>query len=133
MQSWKSRTMPPAVRFVLQLSGTGNAAPAPLLSFSPPTLFFTTKKVTNHTVTLTNTGTAPLVITSMTFDEPNYSLSTSCSVGSGVLDPGDKCTVTVQYHFIGPGGSANLIITHTAPGSPARIGLEASSAIGGDP
>lgn len=117
---------------VVELSGTGNAAPTPLLTVSPTTLFFNPKKLTN-TVTLTNKGNAPLIIISMTFDQPNYSFTSSCPVGSGALNPGETCTVTVVYHVSGPGGSANLIITHNAPGSPTMVDLEATSASGGGP
>jgi hypothetical protein len=105
----------------VKLSGLGNPAPIPLLEVSPPNLFFTPKKLTNHTVTLTNTGNAPLFILSITIDNPNYFFSTSCPVGSNTLAPGEQCTVTVGYHFIGLGGSANLIIVHGAPGSPTWL------------
>ena len=117
----------------VELAGTGNPAPTPLLSVSPTSLFFTPKKVTNHTVTLTNTGNAPLFILSISIDEPNFSFTTSCPVGANTLAPGQKCTVTVGYHFIGPGGSANLIIVHDAPGSPTMVGLDATSATGRNP
>jgi hypothetical protein len=117
----------------VELSGTGNPAPTPLLSVSPTSLFFTPKKLTNHKVTLTNTGNAPLFILSITIDEPNFSFTTSCPVGANTLSPGQQCTVTVGYHFIGPGGSANLIIAHDAPGSPTIVGLDATSAGGINP
>jgi len=118
---------------VVELSGTGNAAPAPLLSASPGSLSFTPKKVTNHTVTLTNTGTAPLTISNINIDQPNFHFTTSCGASPSVLNPGQKCTITVSYTFVGPGGSANLIITHDAVGSPMLIDLDASSASGINP
>src|ERR1022692_260779 len=109
---------------IVELSGTGNAAPLPLLSASPSSLFFTTKKVTNHTVTLTNTGTAPLTISSIAINGPStFSFGTTCNVGpsGGILNPGQQCAITVAYHFIGPGGSSELVITHNAVGSPTII------------
>jgi hypothetical protein len=121
---------------IVELSGTGNAAPLPLLSASPSSLFFTTKKVTNHTVTLTNTGTAPLTISSIAINGPStFSFGTTCNVGpsGGILNPGQQCAITVAYHFIGPGGSSELVITHNAVGSPTIIDLEADGANGPQP
>jgi hypothetical protein len=120
---------------VIQLSGTGVAAPVPLLSYTPTTLFFDPKKVTTHTVTLTNTGTGPLTIISIAASAPGFTFSTSCNVGPGAttLQPNQSCTVTVGYNFIGPGGSSELVITHNADGSPALIDLEATSKTGPPP
>ncbi len=117
---------------IVALSGTGNAAPLPLLSASPGSLFFTPKKVTNHVVTLSNLGTAPLTISSIAINDPNYSLSNTCNIGpgGGSLNPGQQCTINVICHFIGPGGSSELVITHNAAGSPKIIGLEATSKTG---
>ena len=117
----------------VELFGTGDPTPTPLLSVSPDILFFTTKKVTNHVVTLTNTGNAPLFILSISIDQPNFFFTTSCPVGANTLGPGQQCSVTVGYEFSGPGGSANLIIVHDAPGSPTMVDLEATSATGRNP
>jgi phospholipase C len=120
---------------VIQLSGQGVAAPVPLLTFTPSSLFFTPKKVTTHTVTLTNTGTGPLTISSIAASNSNFKFTTSCNVGPGAitLQPNQSCTVNVGYNFIGPGGSSELVITHNADGSPAVIDLEATSKTGVDP
>jgi hypothetical protein len=118
---------------VVALSGTGNAAPLPLLTASPPSLFFDPKKLTNHQVTLSNIGTGPLTISSIAIDDPNYSLSNTCNIGpeGGILNPGQQCTVNLVCHFEGPGGSSLLVIKHNAVGSPTEIGLEATSKAGG--
>lgn len=118
---------------IVELSGTGDAAPLPLLSVSPANLLFDPKKLTNHTVTLTNTGTGPLTISNISVDNPDYRFTTTCVLVTSVLNPGQQCTVTLTYNFIGPGGSSNLIITHNAVGSPTTVSLEATSKIGGDP
>ncbi|MGA8030107.1 MAG: choice-of-anchor D domain-containing protein [Bryobacteraceae bacterium] len=126
----------PGSPWIVNLSGTGNAAPLPLLSVSPTSLFFTTKKITNHTVTLTNTGTGPLTINSIAINGAStYSFVTTCNIGpsGGMLNPGQQCTITVSYHFVGPGGSSELVITHDAVGSPTIVDLEADGAGGGPP
>jgi hypothetical protein len=109
--------------------------PLPVLHFSPTILIFNPTKQTNHTVTLGNTGTAPLTISSIVIANPNYSMNNSCNVGAAprTLEPGQQCTVNVNYNFRGPGGSSAMVITHNAPGSPATIELEASSKGGGNP
>jgi hypothetical protein len=112
---------------IVELSGVGNAAPLPLLEYSPGSLLLTTTKITNHTVTLTNIGTAPLTINSIAIDgTASFSFGSTCNVGpsGGILNPGQQCTVTVSYHGV-IDGFANLVITHNAVGSPAVISIEA--------
>jgi hypothetical protein len=112
---------------IVELSGVGNVALLPLLKFSPPSLLFTTTKITNHIVTLTNTGTGPLTINSIAIDRPSsFTFGTTCNVGpsGGILNPGQTCTITVSYHGV-VSSNANLVITHNAVGSPAMIGIEA--------
>ena len=115
---------------VVQLHGTGQAAP--LLSVSPQSLLLTTKKITNHTVTLSNTGKAPLTIINIAIVGPSgFTFGSTCNVGAGggVLNPGQQCTVTVAYHGV-VDATANLVITHNAAGSPATVDIEADTGKG---
>jgi hypothetical protein len=76
---------------IVELKGTGDATPLPLLTVSPDSLLFTTKSITNHTVTLTNPGTAPLTTHSIAIDGPSgFTFGTTCNVGpsGGILNPG---------------------------------------------
>lgn len=118
---------------MIPLSGTGNPLPLPLLSFSPGSLNFDPKKITNHTVTLTNTGTAPLTIVSIVIADSNYSMSNTCNIGAdgGTLQPGQQCEVNVICRFTGPGGTSQMVINHDAAGSPAVVELNATSKSGG--
>jgi phospholipase C len=124
----------PGSPLTVQLSGTGNPEPLPLLSFSPGSLFFDPKKLTNHTVTLGNTGSAPLTISSIVIADSNYSMSNTCNVGAGggTLQPGQQCTVNVICHFIGLGGTSQMVITHNAAVIPTVIELNATSKGGVD-
>ena len=75
----------------VELDGKGDADPVPQLTVSPQSVLFTTKKKTNHTVSLTNSGTAPLTIKSIAFDRPSsFTFGSTCNVGpsGGVLNPG---------------------------------------------
>lgn len=120
---------------IVELEGTGNAAPLPLLNVSPTSLFFDPKKLTNHVVTLTNTGSAPVTISSIVISDSNYSMTNTCGVnpGSATLQPGQRCTITVLCRFIGPGGTSSMVITHNAPGSPTTVELTATSKLGVNP
>jgi hypothetical protein len=117
---------------IVELSGTGNAAPLPLLSVSPTSLFFNPKQITNHVVTLTSTGTAPVTISSIALADSNFSMSNTCP-SAVTLQPGQKCTITVICRFIGPGGTSSMLITHDAPGSPTTVELTATSKSGTNP
>jgi phospholipase C len=112
---------------VIPLSGTGDAAPAPLIAVSPTSLSFDPKRLTNHTVTVSNYGTAPLIIGSIAVsgNPSNYSVINACGA-PGTLQPGQSCTVTVTSQFQGSGDSSLLVITHNAFGSPTEIGLEST-------
>jgi hypothetical protein len=123
----------PGSPLTVQLSGMGNPKPLPLLSFSPAFLNFNPKKITNHTVTLGNTGTAPLTIESIVIADSNYSMTNACNIGAGggTLQPGQQCTINVVCRFTGPGGSSDMVITHDAAGSPSVVELNATAKAGG--
>lgn len=116
---------------VVQLTGIAVDPPIPLLHVSPGSLSFTPNKGT-QSVTLQNTGSAPLVISSIAIQGGNFSATNTCGVGAGAgtLQPGQQCTVTLHCAFIGPGGTSELVITHNAVGSPTMVDLNATSKTG---
>ncbi len=120
---------------IIPLSGIADNQPIPILKVSPGSLSFDPKKLTDHTLTLTNAGAAPLTISSIVVSDPNYSISNTCGVGPGAatLQPAQTCTVNVVCHFNGPGGTSSLVITHNAAGSPTTIDLNATSKTGWNP
>ncbi|MGH9431063.1 MAG: FG-GAP-like repeat-containing protein [Terriglobia bacterium] len=86
---------------VVGLSGTGEASS---VSFSPTNLNFNVQEVgTNsapQTVTLTNTGNQPLVVTSVTASA-KYSETNTCIATP--IQPNAKCTITVTFSPTAPG------------------------------
>jgi hypothetical protein len=108
---------------VVTLSGTGIA---PGLTVSPPSLNFGVQAVgtlsAQQTLTLTSSGTSQVTITnigvlSLTGAGGDYSQSSNCvsGGGTGTLQPGQQCTIEVQFTPSATGTrSAELIIAHDA-------------------
>ncbi|MBZ5597176.1 MAG: choice-of-anchor D domain-containing protein [Acidobacteriia bacterium] len=105
----------------VDLTGTGVA---PVVSLSTTSLTFPVQLLntssTPQLVTMTNTGTGPLTITAIKatgdFTEQN-----SCGTN---LNPGDSCTITVQFDPQHPGArTGQLAIQDNAPGSPQTVSL----------
>jgi hypothetical protein len=115
------------------LSGKG-IAPVQALEIDPPSLLFpptvnTTSSSINPSVILTNTGTAPVTISSITLGGTNsgdFAIGNNCP-SPGMLPSGpsgNTCTVGVTFTPVAAGaGSATLTIVHSAPGSPKVINL----------
>ena len=118
----------------VSLSGQG-IAPAQALEIDPPSLVFpatvnTTSSSVNPNVILTNTGTLPVTISSITLGGTNpgdFAISNGCPLSPSTLPSGpfgNTCTVGVAFTPAAAGSrSAKLTITHSAPGSPKVINL----------
>jgi hypothetical protein len=80
---------------------------------------------TPQTVTLTNTGNGPLLISSITISGSlDYSGLDDCPIDPIALDPGLSCTITVSYTPTATGpSSATLSVTDNAAGSPHTASL----------
>ncbi len=78
-----------------------------------------------QTLTLTNTGTSQLTITGVSASPEFSETTTGLSAGSsGALQPGQACTVQLQFIPTAPGGvTGNVTIVHNAPNSPLVITL----------
>jgi 6-phosphogluconolactonase (cycloisomerase 2 family) len=115
----------------IALSGTG-ATPAPAITFSPAAPSFPT--ITEGTVgaaqtlTVLNTGTAPLHVSPVSIAGPNpldFSFTNNCI---SPVAPSASCTILLVFNPIGPGQrNANLTIADDAPGSPQTISLSATA------
>ncbi len=110
------------------LTGTGVIA---AVNLAPTSLNFGKIPVgttsTPMTVTLSNTGTGTLLISSMALTGPNpadYAQTNNCSSS---VDPGANCTITITFT---PGTTGNrnatLAITDNAPKSPQNVPLTGS-------
>jgi hypothetical protein len=95
----------------------------PLVSFSPSALAFGSQFQGTNTslpVTLTNNGTVPLAISSITASAP-FSETNTC--GSSV-NPGGSCTINVAFSPTALGTSTGaLTVSDNASGSPQTVGL----------
>jgi hypothetical protein len=106
----------------VQLSGNGLTVP--VVTLSTNTLTFSSQAIGStspaQAVTLSNIGSAPLVISNVT-QSGNFAQINNC--GTSVA-PGSNCTINVTFT---PGASGNLFgtitITDNAAGSPQSIAL----------
>ena len=109
------------------LSGTGASAPA--VSLSPASVAFSNQQVNTSSgpqmVTLTNSGSAPLTITSIGDSGTNpgdFNETTTCALSPNTLAAGGSCTVSVTFAPTASGArSASLVVTDNAPDSPQSI------------
>ena len=112
------------------LSGTGLGAP--VASFAPTSVTFApqTRNTTSapQTVTLTNTGGSPLVITNIRIaggNATNFAITTNtCPIGGTGLAAGANCTVNVTFRPTRLGlRTSNLRLTDNAVPSPQNVPL----------
>lgn len=112
----------------ISLTGTGTSAGTPTASLSLSTLTFTSQPVGTtspaQSVTLSNSGTAALSITSMGITGTNagdFAQSNSC--GSS-LATNASCTINVTFTPTASGArAASISVTDNASGSPQTVSL----------
>jgi FtsP/CotA-like multicopper oxidase with cupredoxin domain len=107
-------------------------AAAPILSVSPPALTFTSPVLVTsaaQAVTVSNTGTAPLVITSITRTGANparfASTNVNCPIGGTGLAAGASCTVNVSFtpNATAVTRTASLNVNVSAPATSKSVSL----------
>ncbi len=115
----------------VSLSGTGTVA---VVSLSPSSLAFANQSVGTpsaaQTLTLSNTGNAPLSITSFAVTGTNASdFSQANTCGSSVA-AGSNCAISVTFTPAAIGSrTASLSITDNASGSPQTVSLSGSGLV----
>jgi len=118
------------------LSGTG-VNPAPLVSLSPTTINFGNQNVGSssnaQTVTLTNSGTIPLSISSIAIAGTNasdFAQTNTCPSGSNTLAVGSSCTISVTFTPGASGArSGSLTFTDNAADSPQSLTLSGNGIV----
>jgi len=113
------------------LTGTGTGTPLPAVTLNPTSLAFAAQALNTtsatKTATLTNSGTAALSITSITFTGANptqFGGTTTCTAS---LAAGASCSFSIQFKptFGGP-QAASVTIVDNAAGSPHALALSGS-------
>ena len=115
------------------LTGTGGSVSAPAVSLSPTNLTFASQTVgttsTAQAVTLSNTGSAPLSITSIAITGTNagdFGQTNNC--GTSVA-AGASCAINVRFTPTATGTrTGTLTITDNAPDSPESASLSGPGA-----
>jgi len=120
------QTSAPSSPHVIPLSGT----PTPWISVTPGAVGFGSVALGNATsgrvVKVTSTGTAPLVVSSLSVGGTNagdFPIWADGCTGA-TLSPGASCTAYVSFEPLGIGArTATITITHNASGGPQLVGL----------
>jgi len=115
--------------------------PGPGVGLSPTSLEFGNQTVGTtsaaQVVTLTNTGGAPLNITSITLGGTNsgdfaFDPSTTCPLTGAQVVPGNNCVIAVTFTPTELGARSALVsIADDAPGSPQTVPLTGTAISGG--
>jgi IPT/TIG domain-containing protein len=121
------------------LTGTGTA---PGITFAPTNIPFGSQRTGTSTaitnVTITNSGTATLNITSITLTGANptqFTLGaptsgTACVLGVNALTAGNSCNVGVKFSPTNTGAqSANMSVADDAAGSPQTVPLTGTGTV----
>ena len=118
----------PAVSQTVALTGTSII---PFVGVTPTSLAFGSVPVRTTSapqpVTVSNTGTVPLIISSIAIGGTNssrFAQTNNCPIGGTGLAPGSSCTVNVTFGtpFLGP-ASATLNVRDNAPPGIQRVAL----------
>ncbi len=113
---------------IVPLSGTGIA---PVASVSPTSLAFGTQTIRTtsalQAITLSNTGTAPLIISRISLGGANpgqFAQTNNCPIGGAGLAAGASCTVNVTFTPTSRGNkSAALNVRVSAPATNQSVSL----------
>jgi hypothetical protein len=104
--------------------GLGGQGIAPVVTLSPSSVAFPAQRVGDasaSSVTLSNTGDAPLYLTSIATQGSGFTETNGCAA---TLPAGASCTIQVQFSPSSSGTAAGAIaIQHDAPGGPSTVAL----------
>ena len=111
------------------LSGTG-AATAAGISFNPPSLSFGSQlngvASSQSSITVTNTGTANLVITGISTSSADFAQLNNCAT----VAPNATCIINVTFAPTAAGArSGSILVADNAPASPQSISLTGTGVV----
>ncbi len=111
----------------VSLSGSATAAAAPAAALTASLAFGSVNVGTTstaQTATLTNSGTAPLTIGTLSTASTEFAISGgTCAAGGSVAAAG-SCSVNISFTPSAAGArSATLVVTHNASGASSSTGL----------
>lgn len=117
--------------------GNPNVTAGPIATITPTTLSFAATAVgassSAQTVTVSNTGSAALSISAISFTGAYAQSGGSCAAGGSVAAAG-SCTIAVVFRPQAAGASTGtLTITHNASGSPGTVSLSGSGSAAAPP
>jgi hypothetical protein len=99
-------------------------------SLTPGSLSFGTvssgKSSSAQTATLTNTGTTPLIISSVGFtgtNSSNFTQTNTCPSSSNSLAAGKSCTISVTFKSKGTAAVASLAVTDNTQAGTQTVSL----------
>jgi hypothetical protein len=107
------------------VSGTGATESAPAITLTPSSLSFGSQTVnttsSSQTITVKNTGTAPLAVSSVT-TTTDFPATQTCTASS--IAPSGSCTVNVTFKPSSAGQkTASIVINHNAGGGSTSAAL----------
>jgi Abnormal spindle-like microcephaly-assoc'd, ASPM-SPD-2-Hydin len=113
-----------------------SSTPAPVVNLNPTSVTFSTQVVNTtsaaQTVTLSNTGTASLSISSIGLSGTNASDFAQTNNCPATLNAGTNCTINVTFTPTAGGSrSASVTITDNAAGSPQSVALTGTGVVPG--
>jgi len=114
----------------------GNSSPTPGVSLNPTSLDFGTVQVgtpsSPQTVTVTNSGSASLTISTIAISGTNASDFAQTNTCTAVIAPGGTCTISVTFTPGASGSrSGSVTITDNAPNSPQSVPLSGTGVVQG--
>jgi len=136
-KGWTSRTSSrrfvflPAIVFLVVGASLGNAQQGPVVLLSPTSLSFPQQPVGSSSqsqyVNVTNVGTAPLYISSVTTDNPGLYATPTCAPVDPI-SPSQICTIFIGLVLTTPGSfSGTVTITDNAADSPQKVPVSGSA------
>ena len=124
-----------SIMIMVAFAFVGSGGTAPIATLSPTSVNFGNQTVgttsAGQPITLTNTGSASLALTSITATG-NFAQTNNCPVGAGSLAPSAFCTITVTFTPSTTGvRSGSISVVDNASGSPHTVALNGTGVSSG--